>query len=46
MTLIVSVDDMVVIGNDHKERKTLQNYLSREFEMNERSRSFEILSWD
>ena len=33
MTLIVYVDDMVVTGNDPKERKTLQNYLSREFEM-------------
>ncbi|RVW60050.1 Retrovirus-related Pol polyprotein from transposon RE1 [Vitis vinifera] len=32
-TLIVYVDDMVVIGNDHEERKALQNYLSREFEM-------------
>ncbi|KAL6311200.1 hypothetical protein AAG906_000335 [Vitis piasezkii] len=32
-TLIVYVDDMVVTGNDPKERKTLQNYLSIEFEM-------------
>ena len=32
-TLIVYVDDMVVRGNDPKERKALQNYLSREFEM-------------
>ncbi|RVX00850.1 Retrovirus-related Pol polyprotein from transposon RE1 [Vitis vinifera] len=32
-TLIVYVDDMVVIGNDPEKRKTLQNYLSREFEM-------------
>ena len=24
---------MVVTGNDHEERKALQNYLSREFEM-------------
>ncbi|RVW67612.1 Retrovirus-related Pol polyprotein from transposon RE1 [Vitis vinifera] len=32
-TLIVYVDDMVVIGNDPEERKALQNYLSREFEM-------------
>ncbi|RVW41663.1 Retrovirus-related Pol polyprotein from transposon RE1 [Vitis vinifera] len=32
-TLIVYVDDMVVTGNDPKERKALQNYLSREFEM-------------
>ncbi|KAL6324290.1 hypothetical protein AAG906_007400 [Vitis piasezkii] len=32
-TLIVYVDDMVVTGNDPEERKTLQNYLSREFEM-------------
>nr|CAN63629.1 hypothetical protein VITISV_018697 [Vitis vinifera] len=32
-TLIIYVDDMVVIGNDPEERKTLQNYLSREFEM-------------
>ncbi|RVW29940.1 Retrovirus-related Pol polyprotein from transposon RE1 [Vitis vinifera] len=32
-TLIVYVDDMVVIGNDLEERKALQNYLSREFEM-------------
>ncbi|RVW26151.1 Retrovirus-related Pol polyprotein from transposon RE1 [Vitis vinifera] len=31
--LIVYVDDMVVIGNDPKERKAMQNYLSREFEM-------------
>ncbi|WJZ84626.1 hypothetical protein VitviT2T_004223 [Vitis vinifera] len=30
---IVYVDDMVVTGNDPKERKALQNYLSREFEM-------------
>ena len=32
-TLIVHVDDMVVIGNYLEERKVLQNYLSREFEM-------------
>ncbi|RVW36151.1 Retrovirus-related Pol polyprotein from transposon RE1 [Vitis vinifera] len=32
-TLIVYVNDMVVTGNDPEERKTLQNYLSREFEM-------------
>ncbi|RVW93163.1 Protochlorophyllide reductase, chloroplastic [Vitis vinifera] len=32
-TLIVYVDDMVVTGNDPQERKALQNYLSREFEM-------------
>ncbi|WJZ91855.1 hypothetical protein VitviT2T_010895 [Vitis vinifera] len=31
--LIVYVDDMVVTGNDPEEIKTLQNYLSREFEM-------------
>ncbi|WKA05478.1 hypothetical protein VitviT2T_023442 [Vitis vinifera] len=43
-TLIVYVDDMVVTGNDLEERKALQNYLSREFEM--KSRSSEILSWD
>ncbi|RVW81474.1 Retrovirus-related Pol polyprotein from transposon RE1 [Vitis vinifera] len=30
---IVYVDDMVVIGNDPEERKALQNYLSKEFEM-------------
>ena len=33
ITLIVYVDDMVVTGNDPEERKALQNYLSREFEM-------------
>ena len=33
MTLIVYVDDMVVIGNDLEKRKALQNYLFREFEM-------------
>ncbi|RVW86236.1 Retrovirus-related Pol polyprotein from transposon RE1 [Vitis vinifera] len=33
MTLIVYVDDMVVTRNDLEERKALQNYLSREFEM-------------
>ena len=32
-TLIVYVDDMVGTGNDPEERKALQNYLSREFEM-------------
>ncbi|RVW83369.1 Retrovirus-related Pol polyprotein from transposon TNT 1-94 [Vitis vinifera] len=32
-TLIVYVDDMVVTENDPEERKALQNYLSREFEM-------------
>ncbi|RVW18591.1 Retrovirus-related Pol polyprotein from transposon RE1 [Vitis vinifera] len=32
-TLIIYVDDMVVTGNDPKERKALQNYLSREFKM-------------
>ena len=32
-TLIVYVDDMVVIGNDPEEMKNLQNYLSKEFEM-------------
>ncbi|RVW66052.1 Retrovirus-related Pol polyprotein from transposon RE1 [Vitis vinifera] len=31
--LIVYVDDMVVTRNDPEERKALQNYLSREFEM-------------
>lgn len=31
--LIIYVDDMIVIGNDPKEMKALQNYLSREFEM-------------
>ncbi|KAL6328692.1 hypothetical protein AAG906_003378 [Vitis piasezkii] len=31
--LIVYVDDMVVTGNDLEERKALQNYLFREFEM-------------
>ncbi|XP_062102552.1 uncharacterized mitochondrial protein AtMg00810-like [Humulus lupulus] len=31
--LIVYVDDMVVTGNDLVERKALQEYLSREFEM-------------
>ncbi|RVW76569.1 Retrovirus-related Pol polyprotein from transposon TNT 1-94 [Vitis vinifera] len=31
--LIVYVDDMVVTGNDPEERKALQNYLYREFEM-------------
>ena len=31
--LIVYVYDMVVIGNDPEERKALQGYLSREFEM-------------
>ena len=30
---IVYVDDMVVTGNDPKERKALQNYLSEELEM-------------
>ncbi|WJZ90854.1 hypothetical protein VitviT2T_009971 [Vitis vinifera] len=32
-TLIVYLDDMVVIGNDPEERKALQNYLFREFKM-------------
>nr|CAN68502.1 hypothetical protein VITISV_015736 [Vitis vinifera] len=32
-TLIIYVDDMVVTGNDPEERKALQNYLFREFEM-------------
>ncbi|WKA12263.1 hypothetical protein VitviT2T_029673 [Vitis vinifera] len=32
-TLIVYVDDMVVTRNDPEERKALQNYLFREFEM-------------
>ena len=31
--LIIYVDDMVVTGNDPEERKALQEYLSREFEM-------------
>ena len=31
--LIIYVDDMIVTGNDVTERKTLQTYLSREFEM-------------
>lgn len=31
--LIVYVDDMVVTGNDDEERKALQSYLSKEFEM-------------
>lgn len=32
-TLIIYVDDMVVTKNNPKERKGLQNYLSKEFEM-------------
>ncbi|WJZ98413.1 hypothetical protein VitviT2T_016938 [Vitis vinifera] len=36
-TLIVYVDDIVVTGNDPEERKALQNYLSREFEMKDLS---------
>ncbi|KAH9650374.1 protein kinase domain-containing protein [Citrus sinensis] len=32
-TLIVYVDDMVVIGNDEEEKEALQKYLSSEFEM-------------
>ena len=32
-TLIVYVDDMMVIGNDLEESKVLQKYLSKEFEM-------------
>ena len=32
-TLIVYVDDMIVTGNDPEERKALQNYLFKEFEM-------------
>jgi hypothetical protein len=35
--LIVYVDDMVVTGNDSEERKALQGYLSREFEMKDLS---------
>nr|KYP34567.1 hypothetical protein KK1_044462 [Cajanus cajan] len=31
--LIIYVDDMMVTGNDHEERKALQNYLSGKFEM-------------
>ncbi|KAJ9692434.1 hypothetical protein PVL29_011475 [Vitis rotundifolia] len=38
MTLIVYVDGMVVTGNDPGERKALQNYLSREFEMKDLGR--------
>jgi hypothetical protein len=33
IALIVYVDDMVVTGNDPKEKKALQIYLSREFKM-------------
>jgi hypothetical protein len=33
IALIVYVDDMIVIGNDLEERKTLQEHLAREFEM-------------
>jgi hypothetical protein len=33
MTLIICVDDIVVTRNDPKERKNLQSYLSRKFEM-------------
>ena len=36
-TLIVYVDDMVFTGNDLKERKALQDYLSREFKMKDLS---------
>ena len=32
-TLLVYVDDMVVTGNDLEERKALQSYFSKEFEM-------------
>ena len=37
IVLIVYVDDMVVTGNDPEERKALQNYLSREFEVKDLS---------
>jgi hypothetical protein len=33
MTLIVYVDDMILIGNDPKEMRTLWEYLSVEFKM-------------
>jgi hypothetical protein len=33
IAFIIYVDDMVVTGNDPEERKALQNYLSKEFEM-------------
>ena len=33
ITLIVHVDDKVVIGNDLEERKAVQEYLAKEFEM-------------
>ena len=32
-TLLVYVDDMIVTGNGPKERKALQSYFSKEFEM-------------
>jgi len=31
--LIMYVDDMIVIGNNPKEKKALQSYLAQEFEM-------------
>ncbi len=35
--LIVYVDDMVVTRNDYEERKALQSYFSREFEVKDLS---------
>ncbi|RVX19268.1 Retrovirus-related Pol polyprotein from transposon RE1 [Vitis vinifera] len=40
--LIVYVDDMVVTGNDPEERKTLQNYLFREFEMKDLEKGLKL----
>ena len=31
-TLLMYVDDIIVIGNDENERKTLRQYLTKEFE--------------
>ena len=35
ITLFVSMDDIIMIGNDPREREALRQYLTREFEIKE-----------
>ena len=44
-TLLMYVADIIVIGNDENERKTLRQYLTKEFEFKS-VRKVEILPWN
>ena len=44
-TLIMHVDDIIVIGNDEKEKNTLKQCLAKEFEIKD-FRKIEVFPWN